>query len=108
MFAAQIACVRVFDYYLYFISSETKKMQQMSLRNIQRILAEKENLSNELDFKMRKLQSWAKELDKKEALTELEKQKLDEDKKKVISIVRMINKKQSVLSMYLSFPRYQC
>ncbi|KAL1221413.1 Factor of DNA methylation 1 [Cardamine amara subsp. amara] len=63
-------------------ADETKKMQQMSLQNIQRILAEKERLSDELDFKMRKLQSWAKDLDKKEALTELERQKLDEDKKK--------------------------
>ncbi|CAN8293191.1 unnamed protein product [Cochlearia groenlandica] len=63
-------------------ADETKKMQQMSLQNIQRILAEKERLSDELESKMRKLQFWSKELDKKEALTELERQKLDEDKKK--------------------------
>lgn len=73
-------------FFLYFISSETKKMQQMSLRHIQKILYDKERLSDELDRKMRELESRAKQLDKQEALTELEKQKLDEDKRKVISL----------------------
>uniref|UniRef100_A0A1J3JCG4 Factor of DNA methylation 1 n=1 Tax=Noccaea caerulescens TaxID=107243 RepID=A0A1J3JCG4_NOCCA len=63
-------------------ADETKKMQQMSLLNIQRILREKERLSDELEKKMDQLQTWSKTLDKKEALTELERQKLDEDKKK--------------------------
>ncbi|CAH2067945.1 unnamed protein product [Thlaspi arvense] len=61
---------------------ETKRMQEVSRHNIDRILKEKDRLSNELDHKMRKLKLWSKELDKKEALTELERQKLDEDKKK--------------------------
>ncbi|CAH8321373.1 unnamed protein product [Eruca vesicaria subsp. sativa] len=65
-------------------AEETKKMQQMSVRSIQKILEDKERLSNELEAKMLRLQSWSKELEKKEALTELERQKLDEEKKKVI------------------------
>lgn len=58
----------------------------MSLRHIQKILYDKERLSDELDRKMRDLESRAKQLDKQEALTELEKQKLNEDKRKVISL----------------------
>ncbi|KAL9306289.1 putative XS domain-containing protein [Arabidopsis thaliana] len=63
-------------------ADETKKMQQMSLRHIQKILYDKEKLSNELDRKMRDLESRAKQLEKHEALTELDRQKLDEDKRK--------------------------
>ncbi|CAN8305047.1 unnamed protein product [Cochlearia groenlandica] len=63
-------------------ADEIKKMQQMSLHKIQSILDDKEKLSNELDIKMRDLQKRSKELDKKEALTVLERQKLDEEKKK--------------------------
>ena len=33
---------------------------------------------------MKDLDAWSKELDKKQALTELERQKLEEEKKKVI------------------------
>lgn len=94
---------------VYILSpSETKKMQQMSLRNIQRILYEKERLSDELDRKMRDLESRAKLLDKQEALTELERQKLDEEKRKVISIVSMIQETISLsICMQLSFPWIQ-
>ncbi|KAL0723601.1 hypothetical protein Bca4012_038200 [Brassica carinata] len=63
-------------------ANETKKMQQMSILSIQKILNDKERLSNELEKKMQKLSEWSKALDKKEALTELERQKLDEEKKK--------------------------
>ncbi|KAF8094521.1 hypothetical protein N665_0360s0025 [Sinapis alba] len=63
-------------------ADETKKMQQMSVRSIQKILEDKERLSNELEAKMLRLQNWSRELEKKEALTELERQKLDEEKKK--------------------------
>ncbi|KAG2321298.1 hypothetical protein Bca52824_014511 [Brassica carinata] len=63
-------------------AEETKRMQQMSVRSIQKILEDKESLSNELEAKMLRLQNWSKELEKKEALTELERQKLDEEKKK--------------------------
>lgn len=80
----------------------------MSLRNIQRILYEKERLSDELDRKMRDLESRAKLLDKQEALTELERQKLDEEKRKVISIVSMIQETISLsICMQLSFPWIQ-
>lgn len=59
-------------------------MHQMSIRSIQKILEDKERLSNELEAKMLRLKNWSKELEKKETLTELERQKLDEEKKKVI------------------------
>lgn len=58
----------------------------MSVRSIQKILEDKERLSNELETKRLRLQNWSKELEKKEALTELERQKLDEEKKKVTSL----------------------
>lgn len=69
----------------------------MSVRSIQKILEDKERLSNELETKMVRLQNWSKELEKKEALTELERQKLDEEKKKVISVYigSIIHMKQS-------------
>lgn len=56
----------------------------MSRDNVRRILDEQEKLNYELEFKKKKLDSWRKELNKREALTERERQKLDEDKKKVI------------------------
>ncbi|XP_010459126.1 PREDICTED: factor of DNA methylation 1 [Camelina sativa] len=63
-------------------ANETKKMQETSRRHIQRVLYDKDKLSDELDRKMRDLESRAKQLEKQEALTELERQKLDEEKKK--------------------------
>lgn len=70
----------------------------MSILSIQKILNDKERLSNELEKKMQKLSEWSKALDKKEALTELERQKLDEEKIKVVSspVFTIIHKKQSV------------
>ncbi|KAF8103075.1 hypothetical protein N665_0188s0034 [Sinapis alba] len=61
---------------------ETKRMQEFSQRNIDRILKEKEMLSKKLEYRMKDLKTWSKELDKKQALTELERQKLEEEKKK--------------------------
>ncbi|CAA7018012.1 unnamed protein product [Microthlaspi erraticum] len=61
---------------------ETKKLQQISLQNTKRILLEKQRLSDELEHEIADLQDKSKELDKRLALTELERQKLDEDKKK--------------------------
>ncbi|CAA7026053.1 unnamed protein product [Microthlaspi erraticum] len=63
-------------------ADETKKMQQMSLRHIQGILLEKQRLSDELEHKIAELRERSKKLDKREALTEMERQKLDEDKQK--------------------------
>ncbi|KAH0919116.1 hypothetical protein HID58_026776, partial [Brassica napus] len=61
---------------------ETKRMQEISQRNVYRILQEKEMLSKKLEYRMKDLDAWSKELDKKQALTELERQKLEEEKKK--------------------------
>ncbi|XP_050232841.1 factor of DNA methylation 1 [Mercurialis annua] len=63
-------------------SEETRKMQRLARENVHRILEEQENLSEELELKKRKLDNWSKELNKREALTERERQKLDEDKRK--------------------------
>ncbi|XP_050379342.1 factor of DNA methylation 1 [Argentina anserina] len=61
---------------------ESRRMQNMSRANVQRILDEQEKLNYELESKKKKLDSWRKELNKREAVTERERQKLDEDKKK--------------------------
>lgn len=59
-------------------------MQRLARDNVRRIFEEQEKLNYELEAKKKKLDYWSKELNKREALTELERQKLDEDKKKVI------------------------
>ncbi|XP_041001106.1 factor of DNA methylation 1 [Juglans microcarpa x Juglans regia] len=61
---------------------ETRKMQRLARDNVRRIFEEQEKLNYELEAKKKKLDSWSKELNKREALTELERQKLDEDLKK--------------------------
>ncbi|CAG7900456.1 unnamed protein product [Brassica rapa] len=61
---------------------KTKRMQEFSRRNIDRILLEKEMLSKKLEYRMKDLDAWSKELDKKQALTELERLTLEEEKKK--------------------------
>ncbi|KAK2644749.1 hypothetical protein Ddye_019944 [Dipteronia dyeriana] len=66
----------------YAFVEETRKMQRHSRENIRRILEEQENLSHELETKKRKIDIWSKELNKREALTERERQKLDEDRRK--------------------------
>lgn len=61
---------------------ETRKMQRLARDHVQRILGEQEKLNYELDSKRKELDNWSKELNKREALTEREKQKLDDEKKK--------------------------
>ncbi|KAM5578576.1 factor of DNA methylation 1-like, partial [Rosa sericea] len=61
---------------------ESKRLQMMSQDNVWRIIEEREKLNDELDAKKKELDSLRKELNKREALTESERQKLDEDKKK--------------------------
>ncbi|XP_034699030.1 factor of DNA methylation 1-like [Vitis riparia] len=61
---------------------ETRKMQRLARGHVRRILGEQEKLNYELDSKRKELDSWSKELNKREALTEREKQKLDDEKKK--------------------------
>lgn len=64
-------------------------MQRLARDNVRRIFEEQEKLNYELEAKKKKLDSWSKELNKREALTELERQKLDEDLKKVICVMWM-------------------
>lgn len=65
---------------------ETRKMQRQAREHVQRVLNEHEKLSLELESKRRKLDTWSKELNKREALTERERQKLDEEKRKVLGV----------------------
>lgn len=67
--------------HLAFIE-ETRKMQRLARDNVRRILEEQEKLNYELETKKRKIDNWSKELNKRETLTERERQKLDEEKKK--------------------------
>lgn len=59
-------------------------MQRAARDNVRRILEEQEKLSFEIDAKKKKLDYWSKQLNKREALTERERQKLDEEKKQVM------------------------
>ncbi|XP_023761771.1 factor of DNA methylation 1 [Lactuca sativa] len=61
---------------------ETRKMQRLAREHVKRVLDEQEMLNADLEKRRKKLDSWSKELNKREALTEREKQKLDEEKKK--------------------------
>ncbi|KAF5957196.1 hypothetical protein HYC85_004421 [Camellia sinensis] len=62
---------------------ETRKMQRLAREHIRRILDEQETLNYELEAKRKELDSWSKQLNKREALTERERQKLDEEKEKL-------------------------
>ncbi|CAL5361604.1 unnamed protein product [Camellia sinensis] len=59
---------------------ETRKMQRLAREHIRRILDEQEMLNFELENKRKELDTWSKQLNKREALTERERQKLDEEK----------------------------
>ncbi|XP_011073344.1 factor of DNA methylation 1 [Sesamum indicum] len=61
---------------------ETRKLQRIAREHIKRVLDEQEMLNYELENKKRRLDSWNKELNKREALTERERQKLEEEKAK--------------------------
>ncbi|XP_043812238.1 factor of DNA methylation 1 isoform X4 [Manihot esculenta] len=65
----------------YAFLEETRKMQRLARDNVHRIMEETQNLNDELEAKKRKLDCWSKELNKREAITERERQKLDEEKK---------------------------
>lgn len=58
-------------------------MQRLARENVRRVLQEQEKLNYELETKKKELDSWSKELNKREALTERDRQKLDEELKKV-------------------------
>uniref|UniRef100_A0A7N0RCE7 XH/XS domain-containing protein n=1 Tax=Kalanchoe fedtschenkoi TaxID=63787 RepID=A0A7N0RCE7_KALFE len=68
------------DRLYHAFAEENRKMQNQSRDNLHRILAEQEKLNLELEKKKKELDSWGKELSKREALTELERQKLEEEK----------------------------
>lgn len=74
-------------------------MQRLAREHVRRVLQEQEKMNYELETKKKELDARSKELSKREALTEREKQKLDEDLKKVEYItVFEIN-----LAFYYSF-----
>ncbi|XP_028766461.1 factor of DNA methylation 1 [Neltuma alba] len=60
---------------------ESRKMQRRAREELQRILDEQEKLNSELEAKKRKLDLWSRDLNKREVVTEQEKQKLEEDKR---------------------------
>ncbi|XP_047327940.1 factor of DNA methylation 2-like isoform X2 [Impatiens glandulifera] len=59
---------------------ETKKMQQLSQEFVRTILDEQEKIKHELEVRRKELDSWNRELNKREALTDRERQKLDDEK----------------------------
>ncbi|KAK7311031.1 hypothetical protein RJT34_08895 [Clitoria ternatea] len=61
---------------------ESRNMQRRARNEVRRILDEQEKLSSELEAKRRKLDSWSRDLNKREVLTDQETQKLEEEKKK--------------------------
>ncbi|CAJ1951393.1 unnamed protein product [Sphenostylis stenocarpa] len=61
---------------------ESRNMQRRARNEVRRILDEQEKLSSELEEKRRKLDSWSRDLNKREVLTDQERQKLAEEKKK--------------------------
>jgi len=65
-------------------------MQRRARNEVRRILDEQEKLSSELDEKRRKLDAWSRDLNKREVLTDQERQKLAEDKKKVMYIIHSL------------------
>ncbi|VFQ79944.1 unnamed protein product [Cuscuta campestris] len=64
---------------------ESRKMQRLAREHVQRVLREQESLNAELENKKKQLDSWSRELSKREVLTEREKHKLEEEKKKNVA-----------------------
>lgn len=64
-------------------------MQRLAREHVKRVLDEQEMLNADLEKRKRKLDAWSKELNRREALTEREKLKLDEEKQKVIIICNL-------------------
>lgn len=61
---------------------ETRKVQRVARDSVRKVLDEQEKLNYQLEAKQKKLDSWSRELNKREVLTERERQKLDEEKQK--------------------------
>lgn len=56
----------------------------MSRAHIQRVMAEQELLNSDLEKKKKELDSWSRELNRRETRTERDRLKLDEEKNKVL------------------------
>lgn len=56
----------------------------MSRAHIQRVMAEQELLNSDLEKKKKELDSWSRELNRRETRTERDRLKLDEEKNKVM------------------------
>ncbi|KAF3450961.1 hypothetical protein FNV43_RR07050 [Rhamnella rubrinervis] len=61
---------------------KSRNLQRLARENVRRVLQEQEKLNYELEAKKKELDSRSKELNKREALTERDRQKLDEEMKK--------------------------
>ncbi|CAN0862398.1 Factor of DNA methylation 1 [Linum grandiflorum] len=61
---------------------DTRKLQRASREDINKILAEQERLNSEVEKWAKKIDRWSKELHKREALTDRERQRLEEERKK--------------------------
>ncbi|KAL8153285.1 hypothetical protein V2J09_011045 [Rumex salicifolius] len=76
---------------------ESRKMQRNAREHVRRIILEQERLSRELESKRRQYDHRNRELNKSEAFTERERQKLEEEKKKndvINSSLEMASKEQ--------------
>lgn len=62
----------------------------MAKDNVQKMLQEREKMFHDLESKRKELDQRTSELSKREALTELEKQKLEEEKRQVTSLFSQI------------------
>ena len=82
----KITLFKFLIYKFYVCVLETRKMQRLAREHNRRILDEQEMLNYEMEVKRKELDCWSKQLNKLEALTERERQKLDEEKQKVVSV----------------------
>ncbi|XP_048499991.1 factor of DNA methylation 1 [Beta vulgaris subsp. vulgaris] len=69
------------DELLQAFYAETQGMQRVAKDNVQKMLQEREKMFHDLESKRKELDQRTSELSKREALTELEKQKLEEEKR---------------------------
>ncbi|XP_051136179.1 factor of DNA methylation 1-like [Andrographis paniculata] len=61
---------------------KTRSLQRAAREHIKRVLQEQETLNSELETKKKRLDSWSKELNKREASTERDRLKLEEERAK--------------------------
>lgn len=83
-----------------FFPLETRKMQQLARDNVRRILEEQEKLSYELEAKKKKIDERSRKLNKLEASTERERQRLDEERKKVTFLSHLKYSRENTVSYH--------